>query len=198
MTCAALGPTFDQRPANRATEVVVRGRDHLSYYAALKIRPEAGAAEIRLAYEFLKQSYRDGRKQLDITTIRAAYKTLGDPKQRKAYDAGQAAREPGLGQLVKALRAYSLPIMAVTLAVSFVVLLFLVGPEVRARFVGFDSGDELYWAATTRDLGTVDAYAEAHTFTTGTVAPAYRVRPADGGEPVWYPARDLKRHARQR
>lgn len=177
----------------------MRGRDPEGYYAALNVSPEAGAAEIRLAYEFIKQSYHTQRKRCDISKIRAAYKVLGDPKERKNYDAGVAARgRPAWDELLRQLKAYSVPIAMILLAVGVAVLLYLVGPEVRAQLRGFDAGDQLYWVETHRDLGTVEAYVEDHTFPTGSVAPAYRVRPSNGGEPVWYPAHDLKRHARTR
>jgi curved DNA-binding protein CbpA len=176
----------------------LRGKDPQGYYAALNIGPDASAAEIRLAYEFLKQSYHTERKHLDIGKIRAAYKVLSDPKERRSYDAGDANRRAAKGELLRQLKAHALPIAIALLAVSAAVLLYLVGPDVRAQFVGFDSGDELYWADGSRDLGTVEAFVQQHTFPSGAVAPAYLVRPAGGGEPIWYPARDLKRYARQR
>ena len=176
----------------------MRGRDPLGYYAALNISPEASAAEIRLAYEFLKQSYHTERKQLDISKIRAAFHTLGDARERKAYDAGKTGQRAASSGQRPQVKVTPLQVSLGLLAVALVVLLFLVGPELRAVVVGYDVGDVLYWTDSQRDLGTIEAYVQAHSFPGGTVAPAYRVRPADGGAPVWYPARDLKRHARQR
>ena len=176
----------------------MRGRDPLGYYAALNVSHEASASEIRLAYEFLKQSYHTERKHLDISKIRAAYQTLSDPRERKAYDSGKTSYTALKAARRQRVKISLLQVSLSLLAVSAVVLLVLVGPEVRALVVGFESGDVLYWADSERDVGTVEAFVEAHTFPTGAVAPAYRIRPADGGEPVWYPARDIKRHARER
>jgi curved DNA-binding protein CbpA len=166
----------------------------------LNVSPDASGVEIRLSYELLKKSYHSERKQLDISRIRAAYQTLSHPGGRKAYDTGRAAdnSKPSLDDVKRVLATHRLPIAIGLIALGIVVLLSLVGPELRANFVDFDAGDELYWVDHHRPLGTIETFEAHHKFPTGAVAPAYRVKPAEGGEPAWYPARDLERHARRR
>jgi curved DNA-binding protein CbpA len=180
----------------------VPNRDPLGYYTALNVSPDASAAEIRLSYEMLKQAYHGGRKQLDISRIRAAYKTLSSPGGRKAYETGRAIGQEDRKNAIEELRTFvashRLPIAVALLALGIVGLLTLVGPDLRASFVSYDAGDELYWVDHQRPLGTIESFEEHHKFPTGVTSPAYRIKPSEGGEPAWYPARDLERHARRR
>ena len=179
----------------------MRDRDPLGYYAVLSVSPDASAPEIRLAYEMLKQSYRSERRHLDIAKIRAAYQTLSHAAGRRAYDTGRPigeSKSTSIADLQRVLATHRLPIAVGLLVLGIVVLLSLVGPDLRASFVAYDAGDELYWVDHQRPLGTIEAFEEHHQFPTGTTAPAYRVKPSMGGEPEWYPARDLERHARRR
>jgi curved DNA-binding protein CbpA len=182
----------------------VPNRDPQGFYSALNVSPEASAAEIRLAYVMLKQEYHGGRKQLDISRIRLAYQTLSHPGGRRAYDAGRPIgklddKKPiTIEELKRLIATHSLPIAVGLLALGIVGLLALVGPELRASFVSYEAGDELYWVDHHRPLGTIESFEENHKFPTGATAPAYRIKPSEGGEPAWYPARDLERHARRR
>ena len=179
----------------------MRDRDPLGYYAVLNVSPDASSVEIRLAYEILKQSYHSERKQLEISKIRSAYQTLSHPGGRKAYDSGHKSGANGksaVAELKRVVVTHRVPIAIGLLALGIVVLFTLVGPELRASFVDFDAGDELYWVDHNRPLGTVEAFEAQHKFPTGAVVPAYRVNPSEGGEPAWYPAHDLERHARRR
>ena len=170
-------------------------RDPEGYYAALNISPDATAAEIRLSYSFIKQSYHEERRQVDIGKIRAAYQVLSDPKARRKYDRGVAAA----GGAPKWMKSISLrQVFIPVLIVSALVLLALLGPDLRAQFRSFQPGAEIYWAENKEPLGKVLSFEREHRFQTGSVAPAFEILPASGGAPVWYPARDIKRYGRAR
>lgn len=174
----------------------MRSSDPSGYYAALKISPDAGAAEIRLAYEFLKKSYHEERKQLDIGKIREAYKTLGDPKSRKEYDL--SANRKGSMATRRMPQVDGFKVLVGALVVGLVVLAFIVGPDLKAHFTHYESGDQLVWSVTGKPLGTVVSYVAAHTFPSGVSAAAYKIEPADGTPPKWFPAGDLKRHCKKK
>ncbi|HXV78058.1 MAG TPA: DnaJ domain-containing protein [Candidatus Polarisedimenticolaceae bacterium] len=177
--------------------------DRLGYYRILNIGPDAGAAEIRLAYELLKTAYREGRRNLEIGKIREAYAVLGDPSARRAYDRADGRSGGGGENLLDAIRQTAarvkiVPVGLGLVAVGVIVLLGLIGPDLRAQFVSFEPGDALVWSATGEALGSVVAFDQGHTFSSGAVGRAYRIEPAAGGGPVWYPARDLERYCRTR
>jgi curved DNA-binding protein CbpA len=170
-------------------------RDPEGYYAALNISPEATAAEIRLSYSFIKQSYHEERRQVDIGKIRAAYQVLSDPKARRKYDRGVAAG----GGVPKWMKSISLrQVFVPVLIVAALVLFARLGPDLRAQFRSFEPGEEIYWAENKEPLGKVLSFEREHSFSTGSVAPAFEILPASGGDPVWYPARDIKRYGRAR
>jgi hypothetical protein len=185
----------------------VQKSDPLGYYAALNISPGASREEVRLAYRFLKKSYFETRsRKIKISKAQAAYEMLNDPKRKSAYDRGDvsAARaggavpaEPGTDWKER-LRKYG----AVTAVVLVVVLVGLVytfyGSAIRGAFNHFEQGDTLYRPGGTMPLGTVELYESDHVFPNGRTGNAYRIRPAAGGDPLWYPARDLDRYFEKR
>lgn len=169
--------------------------DPKGYYAALGISPGATASEIRLSYNFIKQSYHEERRHVDIAKIQAAYEVLSDPNARRKYDRGVAAA----GGVPKWMKSISVrQVFVPALIVSALVLLALLGPDLRAQFRSFEPGEEIYWAENEEPLGKVLSFEREHRFSTGSVAPAFEILPASGGEPVWYPARDIKRYGRAR
>jgi len=167
----------------------------MGYYAALNISPDATAVEIRLSYTFIKQSYHEDRRQVDIGKIRAAYEVLSDPGSRKKYDNGVAAKggAPAWTRSIS-LRQVLVPILVVT----GVLLLVIVAPSLRTQFRNYEPGDEIYWAENGEPLGQVLSFDRNHRFASGVVAPAFEILPSSGEDPVWYPARDLKRYGRER
>lgn len=170
-------------------------RDPKGYYAALGISPEATASEIRLSYKFIKQSYKEEGRQVNIRQVQAAYEVLSDPKARRAYDRGDAGGGGNFAWVKSiSLRQVLVPI----LIISAMVLLVLVGPSLRAQLRSFDPGDQVVWAENEEPVGKVLSFEREHRFSSGTVAPAFEILPASGGEPIWYPARDLKRYGRTR
>ena len=170
----------------------MKKRDPNGYYAALNISPDASQHEIRLAYEFLKQAYKDGRKNLNIGKIQSAYETLSDSQQRDLYDRGGASR-PG-----EKSRLHSVPLLVTLLLVFLGVLAFAVGPVVKAYFTTFDAGDELFWKRTGKPLGVVLAYDADHELESGAAMPAYQIEIRVGEEPVWFSAWDLNRNCEGR
>jgi curved DNA-binding protein CbpA len=142
----------------------VKKLDRRGYYAVLNISPEASRQEIRLAYEFLKQAYKDGRKILNIGKIQSAYETLSDGRQRDLYDRGGSSR-PGGGS-----RLQSVPLLVTLLLIFLGVLAFAVGPVIKSHFTTFDAGDELYWKRTGKPLGVVLAYDARHESDSGVAA----------------------------
>jgi hypothetical protein len=176
-------------------ELAVGKNDPKGYYAALNLGPDATASEIRLAYNFMKQSYHEERRQMDIGKVRAAYEVLSDPRARRSYDDGSSQGRNGAAWLKKiSFRKVLVPVLAVGLAA----LLVMLGPSLRAQFRSFDPGDEIYWSENDEPLGTVLQFEREHRFPTGATVPAFEILPASGEDPVWYPARDLKRYARTR
>jgi curved DNA-binding protein CbpA len=171
----------------------VKKRDPKGYYAVLNISPEASHQEIRLAYSFLKQAYKDGKKNLNIGLIQAAYETLSDSEQRDLYDKGGASSRSG-GRS----RLHSVPLLVTLLVVLLGVLAFAVGPVMKAHFTTFDAGAELYWKRTGKPVGVVLAYDPAHEFESGAATPAYQVEIRSGAEPVWFSAWDLNRNCERR
>jgi len=167
----------------------------MGYYAALNVSPEATAGEIRLSYTFIKQSYHEERRQLDIGKIRAAYEILSDPKARRKYDSGKAANV-GVMALFSSISPQQ--VLLPLLIISGLVLLVILGPGLRAQFRSFEPGDEIYWSENGETLGRVLSFDREHQFSSGSVAPAFEILPDSGEEPVWYPARDLKRYGRIR
>jgi curved DNA-binding protein CbpA len=165
-------------------------RDPKGYYAVLNVSPDASRHEIRLAYGFLKQAYKDGRKKLDIGKIQAAYETLSDVDQRKDYDGGGSSGRRGPSRL------HSVPLLATLLVVFLGVLAIAVGPAIKARFTTFEPGDELYWKRTGKPLGVVLSYEARHEFENGVLAAGYRIEIGPDQEPVWFAAQDLNRNCR--
>ena len=170
----------------------VKNRDPKGYYAVLNISPDASRQEIRLAFEFRKQAYKEGRKSLDIGKVQTAYETLSDARERDLYDRGGASRSGGKSRL------HSLPLLVTLLVVFVGVLAIAVVPVVKARFTTFEAGDELYWKKTGKPLGVVRTYDPQHEFEGGVVAAGYRIEVRSGQEPVWFAARDLNRNCRTR
>lgn len=80
-------------------------RDH---YAVLKVPRDASAREISSAYHGLVRELHPDARPADPTAaeqladVLAAYRTLGDPRRRAAYDAGQSEQpsRTGSGQPV--------------------------------------------------------------------------------------------------
>jgi len=174
----------------------VRKRDPLGYYAALKVSPEASAVEINLSYKFLKDSYRENRKAIDIGTVQAAFKTLSDPSERRKYDNGGKVR-PSAAAVRRRQQVNLMSILLVALVVSSGVLLFFIGPDIKAHLTSFSPGDQLYWRENGKPLGAVVTFEDHHSFPSGVVAPAYQIRTDSDGDLKWYPARDLKRHCKK-
>jgi curved DNA-binding protein CbpA len=173
----------------------VSKRDPQGYYAALNLSPDATAAEIRLAYNFIKQSYQEQRRQIDIGKIRSAYEVLSDPRARRRYDRGETDGSDPMAW-IRSIKPRQ--VLVPLLCVSLVVFLFLVGPSLRAQFRSFEPGDQVYWVENDEDLGKILSFDREHRFPSGAVVPAFEVLPASGESPVWYPARDLKRYGRAR
>jgi curved DNA-binding protein CbpA len=170
----------------------VKKRDPRGYYAALNVSPDASQQEIRLAYEFLKQAYKDGRKGLDIGKIQTAYETLSEVQERDLYDRGGSARTGGKSRL------HSVPLLVTLFVVFVAILAFAIGPIIKAHFTTFEAGDDLYWKRTGKFFGAVQAFDPQHEFENGIAAPGYRVELQSGQEAVWFPARDLNRNCRAR
>lgn len=169
----------------------MRKRDRSGYYAVLNVHPEASQQEIRLAYGFLKQAFKDGRKGLPIAKIQAAYETLRDRGRREAYDVGG---DPSLAGEPKKSRLHSVPLLVTLLVIFAGIVAFAVGPVIKAHFTTFGPGDELYWTRTGKPLGTVVSYDKDHEFEGAAVGPAYQIETGPGQDPVWLPARDLDRN----
>jgi curved DNA-binding protein CbpA len=174
----------------------VRKRDPLGFYAALKVSPEASAVEINLSYKFLKDSYRENRKAIDIGKVQAAFKTLSDPSERRKYDNGGKVRL-STAAVRRRKQINAMGILLVALIISSGVLFFLVGPDIRAQLTSFSAGDQIYWRENGKPLGAVVTFEEHHAFPSGVVVPAYQIQPDSGGDLKWYPARDLKRHCKK-
>jgi curved DNA-binding protein CbpA len=176
-------------------------QDPLGYYRILNVSPEASGAEIRLAYRLLKKSYHEERKQLAVSKIRAAFKTLSNPVTRRTYDnpdGGGRARNPAAGLRGQRHGAKTIHIGLALLAVSSIVLLIMISPSLKTHFVSFEAGDELVWSETGEQLGSVVTFEAKHRFFGGSVAAAYQIDPTSGEAPVWYPARDLERYCHNR
>jgi hypothetical protein len=169
----------------------VKKLDPKGYYAVLKVGPDASQQEIRLAYEFLKQAYKDGRKGLRIGMIQEAYETLSDSEQRDLYDRGGSSRPDGKSRL------HSVPLLVVLTLVFLGVLAYAVGPVIMAHFTTFEAGDELYWKRTQKPFGVVVTFDARHEFEGGEAVPAYQIEISAGQDPVWFPARDLNRNCRR-
>jgi curved DNA-binding protein CbpA len=171
----------------------VRNRDPKGHYAALNISPGASQQEIRLAYKFLKRAYQEGQKSLNLGKIQEAYETLSQPRQRKLYDPGPSSpltRPDGKSRL------NSVPLLLTLLIVFVGVVAFAFGPAIRAHFMTFDVGADLYWKRTEKPLGVVLEHDAEHQFPDGLRASAYRIQLSSGEETVWLPALDLNRHCR--
>ena len=163
-------------------------------YAALNVSPDASQQEIRLAYTFLKQAYKSGNRSLKIGRVRQAYKTLGTPATRKRYDDGKRSPLARFTRPDGTTPLHSLPLLIGLLLATGGVTAFTLGPTVRAWFVTFDAGQQLYWKETGRPLGTVLQLAPDHEFAQGRRGRAYQIDLGAGNEPVWLPANDLARN----
>jgi curved DNA-binding protein CbpA len=169
----------------------VRNPDPSGLYAALKVSPKASTQEIRLAHSLFKQAFKGGQRTLDIGTIRLAFETLGDPVSRRQYDTGSSSGSGLLARRDGRSRLNSLPLLVMLIVALLGIIGFALGPNLAARFVTFETGSELYWKATSKPLGSILEYAEAHTFEDGRNSSAYRIQLVSGGEPHWFPAPDL-------
>ena len=168
-------------------------KDVRGYYRALNVSADASAEEIRLAYEIIRQSYRERRAGISIALVTAAYDTLSDPARRKDYDQARgsgsraAARVRGLGA----------PAVVAALAVGLVIVLLITqGANIRQALISFEPGHVLYRRDSGSLVGTVMRRETDHRFVNGAVAHAYLVSLPHGGE-EWYPARDLERLCRR-
>lgn len=171
----------------------MKKRDPKGYYAVLNISPDAGQQEIRLAYTFLKQAFKDGKRKLNIGLIQAAYETLSDSERRDLYDRrGSSSRPDGKSRL------HSVPLLVTLLLVFLGVLAFAVGPIIKAHFTTFDAGSDLVWKRTGKPVGVVRTYDPAHEFEGGAASPAYQIEIRPGEDPVWFAAWDLNRNCRAR
>ena len=152
--------------------------DVRGYYKVLKVSPEAPPDEIRLAYAMSRQNAAGPH----LARIERAFETLKDAGKRAAYD-----RE-GLRRPNPLKSPYALP---VCVAVLIIVLGVLYLPGLLRGRRTFRDGQTLLDVRTGREFGVVVRSESAHRFPQGTVAPAYLVRPAAGGQERWYPASDL-------
>ncbi|MFQ5669504.1 MAG: DnaJ domain-containing protein [Acidobacteriota bacterium] len=166
-------------------------RDPRGYYAVLNVSPDASAEEIRLSYLFLKQSYQKGRRPVPIGKVQAAYETLSDIQRRAQYGARPRRAAPTIRTGFGSLR-----LLAVLAGVFLMVVLVVAGPRLKASLTHFTPGETLIWSESRRVLGTVTEYQADYSFSNGSRAPAYRIRPRGEGESLWYPARDLVRLCR--
>lgn len=169
----------------------MKKRDPKGYYAVLKVGPDASQQEIRLAYEFLKQAYKDGRKGLEIGKIQDAYETLSEKEERELYDRGGSSRPDGKSRL------HSVPLLVTLTLVFLGILAYAVGPVIMAHFTTFEPGDELYWKRTQKPFGVVVAFDAQHEFEGGEAVPAYQIEISAGQDPAWFPAQDLNRNCRR-
>ena len=173
----------------------MQNRDPKGHYAALSISPGASQQEIRLAYKFLKRAYLEGQRSLNLSKIQEAYEILSQPEQRRVYDHGKTAQRGGPGGKS---RLHSVPLLLTMLLVFLGVIGFIFGSAIRANFVTFDAGDDLYWNNTKKPLGVVLEHDPDHRFPDGRQTRAYRIQLGSGEEPVWLPALDLNRNCRVR
>jgi len=170
-------------------------RDPRGYYKALGLSSGTTQHEIRLAYTFLKDAYKQGRKSMKIGEIQAAYDILHDPVSRKEYDSRNlSASKP---EARNGLRLGSRGLLAVLLLVLAGVAAWALAPEIKARTVSFEVGDDLMWSRTSKPLGVVLEFADEHSFPEGGVDSAYKIQPASG-EAVWLAARDLRKNCKVR
>ena len=176
----------------------MKHRDPKGLYAALNISPGAGAQEIRLAYVFLKEAYKKGQRSLDIGKIRQAHETLGNPAERRRYDAGKPSRFGRFTRPDGTTPLNSVPLLIALVVIVVGVTAYTLGPLVQARFVTFNVGDNLYWTEIGQPLGTVLEIAEAHEFSARGQESAYLIDMGAGNEPIWFPARDLARNCKLR
>lgn len=173
-------------------------RDPQGYYQALNVSASASDEEILLSYRLLKQSFRQHCGKLNIGLIQEAFETLSDQEKRSEYDllsrpAAASIRATGVVD-----PRFSAPVLLIGLIVVFMIVLAVVkGADIRASFVTFHQGDQLYFTEDNSSLGTVVAYEGSHRFQNGAQAPAYQLREA-GGHEEWYPARDLARISKAR
>ena len=158
--------------------------------------PGASPQEIRLAYMFLKEAYKKGQRSLEIGKIRQAYQTLGNPKERRRYDAGKPSRFSRFTRPDGTTPLNSIPLLLALVVIMVGVTAYTLGPMIQSRFVTFDVGDDLYWKETGQSLGTVLELAEAHEFSGRGRTAAYLIDLGAGNEPVWFPAHDLARNCR--
>ena len=169
-------------------------KDTRGYYRALNVSADASAEEIRLAYEIIRQNYRDRRTGVSIGLVTAAYDTLSDPARRRDYDTARsssskaAARVRGLGK----------PAVIGLLSLTLVgVLLITHATDLRQAMVSFSPGHVLYRREGGSLVGTVVRREHEHRFVNGAVANAYLVALPSGAGQEWYPARDLERLCRR-
>ena len=163
--------------------------DPLGYYDVLNLPPGADQEEIELAYEFLKQAYRQRRGALNIGKIQAAYDTLSNEGHRYQYDHNAVYSSPA-----DRVRRIGKPgVLAILLVMFIGVLGFVFGPAIKVRMTSFSPGDELFWAESGDRFGTVLSYDAKHRFFNGAQSPAYLIEVSPKGETAWYPARDLAR-----
>lgn len=174
----------------------MKNRDPNGLYAALNVSPGASQQEIRLAYTFLRQAYKDGRRSLDIGKIRLAHQTLGNPVERRRYDAGKPSRFARFARPDGTTHLNSVPLLIAMIAILVCVTAYTAGPFVQARFVTFDTGEDLYWKETGRPLGTVLEFAASRELSDGRRAPAYLIDMGTEADPIWFPALDLARNCK--
>ena len=173
-------------------------RDPQGLYRALNVSADASVEEILLSYRFLKQAFRERRTKLNIGLIQEAYETLSDQEKRSEYDVLSRPAAPTASARRGAVSRFNSPVLLLCLIVVFIVVLAVVkGPDLRAAFISFRQGDQLYLMEDDGSLGTVVAYEGDHRFHNGVLAPAYLLRREGGGE-EWYPARDLARISKAR
>ena len=154
--------------------------DPEGHYKILKVSPEAGADEVRLAYAMAKQNASGPYLQ----KLEAAYEALKDPKRREAYD-GEGVPE-------------GTPILKnpITLVVAIAILIgaiaFLWVPDIRMRSRKFEAGQTLVKMGTSRPFGKVIQVDRSHQFNAGPAMTGYLVELAENGRRVWLPAIDLQ------
>ncbi len=170
------------------------GKDPKGFYKALNVDPAASQMEIRLAYKFLKRAFQDGKKFTNIGLIQSAYQTLSTPELRAQYDGHAVGSQADEGPPQSRSKLHSIPLLVASGALCIALFALAFGPGVMARWTTFDVGDDLVWKKTSKRLGQVLDYEEAHDFPELATQSAYKVR-MSSGVAQWFPAADLHRGA---